>query len=423
MQAASYRIPVDNLRLLDSKIAQINKRIDKHGLDCDKFTVKPLHTVYLSRWGEAAEEDEALIGWIWVTITGGTPKYDGWELCGRYDHGDRGATILHDVPGVDSVPRKYWSSSEPRCDHCGKQRHRSATFLLRKGRRYKIVGRTCLRDFLGHPDVADIANMFSWVRDIDELAGEFSDASGERIVEYASVHRDMEWICGIVRNYGWLGAQRARELEYEGQDVESTAQRLNFITGRRPTHSRVAAMWEAERQRCRPTEQDVADAREVFALIEASSDRDEYTFKLKMLANNPDGVLAYRDRSLWASAITLLIRERRIKAERKARKASPVVEGRQTIEGRVLATKLHDSNFGSVLRMTVQAPSGQRYWGSVPSGLDNVQRKDSDEWGVRPGDVVRFKGTVAPSDDDPTFGFFKRPSNAEMIEEATACSA
>jgi hypothetical protein len=43
-------------------------------------------------------------------------------------------------------------------------------------------------------------------------------------------------------------------------------------------------------------------------------------------------------------------------------------------------------------------------WGTVPASIDNVQR----------GALVEFTATVQVSDNDPKFGFFKRPSKAKI---------
>lgn len=89
-------------------------------------------------------------------------------------------------------------------------------------------------------------------------------------------------------------------------------------------------------------------------------------------------------------------------AERK-----PVVEGRIEITGEVLSTKWQENDFGGREVMTVADDRGFLVWGSVPSAISNVER----------GDRVTFTATVEKSDRDECFGFFKRPSKADFIEE------
>jgi hypothetical protein len=81
----------------------------------------------------------------------------------------------------------------------------------------------------------------------------------------------------------------------------------------------------------------------------------------------------------------------------------PVSDKRFTITGEVLSTKWVETDFGSTLKMLVRSVEGFKVWGSVPSNLD-----------VERGDHIRFDAKVERSHDDPTFGFFKRPTKAEV---------
>lgn len=91
----------------------------------------------------------------------------------------------------------------------------------------------------------------------------------------------------------------------------------------------------------------------------------------------------------------------------------PVPTGRVEIEGVVLAKKSQEGDWGSTLKMLVKS-DGFRVWGSVPhfTGEDGCYEY------VEIGDSVRFRATVEASVDDPSFGFFKRPTNAEITERA-----
>lgn len=81
-----------------------------------------------------------------------------------------------------------------------------------------------------------------------------------------------------------------------------------------------------------------------------------------------------------------------------------IEEGRRVIAGEVAATKIVDSMYGSTLKMLVIDDEGFKYWGTVPASID-----------VERGDRVTLTATVAASDDDVLFGFYKRPSKASVI--------
>lgn len=88
-----------------------------------------------------------------------------------------------------------------------------------------------------------------------------------------------------------------------------------------------------------------------------------------------------------------------------------VPEGRQIVEGDVLKISEYEDTFspygGTVLKMLVQA-DGFRLFGSVPSSLSGVER----------GSRVRFTATLQPKETG--FGFYKRPTKAEILSDVSA---
>jgi hypothetical protein len=104
----------------------------------------------------------------------------------------------------------------------------------------------------------------------------------------------------------------------------------------------------------------------------------------------------------------------RIAAEKaeEAANATPVVEGdRLTIEGEVAALKYQDGYaYGSLDYKMLVKVDGYKLWGTCPRSLESAE--------VKVGDIVRFVANVEVSNDDPHFGFFKRPSKAEVTSVA-----
>lgn len=117
----------------------------------------------------------------------------------------------------------------------------------------------------------------------------------------------------------------------------------------------------------------------------------------------------------------------RIAAEEAVKAAQPVVpviEGRVTITGTVLATKVVETYFGGretpSFKMTVADDRGFRVFGTIPTALlSSSTRDEAGEWttthSVDKGDRVTFTAQVERSRDDETFGFYKRPTKAERV--------
>lgn len=85
-----------------------------------------------------------------------------------------------------------------------------------------------------------------------------------------------------------------------------------------------------------------------------------------------------------------------------------IVDGKQTICGRVISTKWVETMYGSTRKMLVEDVKGYKVYGSVPAAIDSVNN----------GDEIEFTATLSSSDDDPTFGFFKRPTKASIKKQA-----
>lgn len=175
----------------------------------------------------------------------------------------------------------------------------------------------------------------------------------------------------------------------------------------------------ARRERRRRREQDRAAARRAE---EAAQERAERDAKLNAwIAENPEAAhavkaltgefgVSLRESITEYGSLTERQAEAAIRAaERQAadRAADAAAEpvpgpGRHTITGEVLTLRWQDSAYGSTLKMLVRDDRGFKLWGSVPASLNTVDK----------GDRVTFTATVNPSDDDPVFGFFKRPTKA-----------
>lgn len=118
------------------------------------------------------------------------------------------------------------------------------------------------------------------------------------------------------------------------------------------------------------------------------------------------------------AALTKQVNRERERAERDAARDAaladtpPLPEGRRTVKGVVISTKIVDGEYGTTYKMLVQEADGNRVWGTIPKAIN-----DSETWqdmqtsgAVR----VRFDAKVERSDRDEHFGFYSRPTKAEV---------
>lgn len=132
--------------------------------------------------------------------------------------------------------------------------------------------------------------------------------------------------------------------------------------------------------------------------------------------------------------------EREAQAEDETPKGV-VAFGRQTVTGIVLGLKMVDTRFGYALKMLVETQMGGgrvKVYGSAPTIKDPCPHDaeadcacDGDETAryiirrIERGDEVTFTAAFEQSNDDPAFGFFKRPTKGSLRIAYTCdeCSA
>jgi hypothetical protein len=96
-------------------------------------------------------------------------------------------------------------------------------------------------------------------------------------------------------------------------------------------------------------------------------------------------------------------------ADRRANTPAIPTEGRQQVTGTVVARYTRESQWGTSYKMIVEDDRGFKVCGAEPSNIYPGK-----------GDRVRFMAALEVSQDDPTFGFYSRPTKAEILEEVSA---
>lgn len=108
----------------------------------------------------------------------------------------------------------------------------------------------------------------------------------------------------------------------------------------------------------------------------------------------------------WMEGAKVLAQKAAEAAERLFN-VSPIRDGRQTLIGTILSTKWKPSPYGDQLKMLVELPDGNKVYGTMPKSLRALMPEKGTE--------VKFTATVQRSNDDEHFGFFYKPTNAEVI--------
>jgi len=190
---------------LIEKVEQLNKKCRK--LNCPEMR--------LSFGAERIVENKNRKGdvisievLIETTLEYEIPIIDGWELICTFD-------IFEDKVFTSKVPDKelpveFLDKHEIHCDHCGVNRFRTHSMLMRNinTNEYKEVGSTCVKDFFGH-DPKNLLWMSSirFTEIVDSVSG-----YGEGRGTYAHHLKSFLTITNAcIRELGWVPRSKAEE--------------------------------------------------------------------------------------------------------------------------------------------------------------------------------------------------------------------
>lgn len=220
--APLYATTVSRFRKLEETVTKLAKRAVKLGLEAPRLEVvaefaKP-RVVRREREGEFVYvETSEMVPMVRFRLIGQAPRLNGWTFRSTLEHmGDE--TIIAAVPGF-LVPAKYRSTGN-RCEHCQMNRARVQTFVLEHDDgRMTQVGRSCLKDFLGHQDPHKAASYAEELGTLVELCGasegeedELSDGySGGRSPQAWNLADYLGYVAANIRVNGWVSRAQARD--------------------------------------------------------------------------------------------------------------------------------------------------------------------------------------------------------------------
>lgn len=209
-----YTIAEWNISKLDEKFAKINKRADKIGAPHVSYTIVSERSIpdpdYDPMLFDA--DDIPHINVVDIIVEGQGPKIEGYRFVGTLDHNTLpGSVIVNTVPG-EVVPPQYYHSPGV-CDHCGKTRQRNETFVLLKedDHTHTVIGRQCVRDFIGH-DPAQVARYLQGLyREIASLKDdEWREGGGSRGQWMLNKKAVLTNTIAIIRSFGWVPRSAAQ---------------------------------------------------------------------------------------------------------------------------------------------------------------------------------------------------------------------
>jgi hypothetical protein len=406
-----YKVPEINLRTLNEKIAKLNRRAAKLGVEPvtltkvgeeqekevssfliveDTTTKRFVATDCVPRDGEKFTGRVRLLHLF--IVTGVTPKLAGWEFLGkievvRDEEGKVIGNLLRLVP--DAVAPSEYRNIRPWCDHCNVDRRWAETFIIKhESGQHKQVGRRCLSDFLGGVSPEQVAAHAEYLLNIDGLMGDSEESewgNGGRGKDQFDVETILELAACHIRKDGWVSRANAdaRMIPSTSNDV------INNLTA---TTKEAQKQWEdynVEDQ----DKKTAADTMEWLAAV-SPDETNEYRYSLGLLGRA--GIVNSRQVGLLCSAISAMLRDRDQEIQRRLRAEGYAMSGfvgevkkRTTFANLTVENIRHiEGNFGTTTLYTfVDSNRNLIKWFASNTLVANYRDAEV-------GDVVTIKATV-----------------------------
>lgn len=348
------------------RLTKLQKRAARYGQTIS-WTETP-RTVDKSYTRPDGKRIKRTVDMVDMVIHGSAPRVGDFVFDAQLERTPAGVLI---AGRKDAKVGKLGQNWDGRCDHCGSKRARTYGYVVSKGRTRKVVGKSCLRDYLGTDAPAGLAAMFTHLRELDSagddegMFGGFGGGWGDLTESVIVASR------AAIAIWGW------RPASYDGQTTGFLA-RLASDT---PRYHRGREIHGEERKLIRDELKAHGDryereAQAVLAWGRALKGRSDYEHNLRVaLANDTTNTKRY---GLVVSASAAYDRQQAVEAERKAEKAKrPTSEWfgkvgeRVTVDSAELVGRivLPDYGFGPQILFKFVDPAGRAFsWktGSQP---------------------------------------------------------
>ena len=270
---AEFRIPFDALDGLKDRIAEANKKAAR--LDVEPLTLTLGETDTVDKFVGGFPTGEVLV-FVNGTITGTTPKLNGWAFIASLELFDDTA-IIRSVPGEECPPEHRNRGNI--CDHCGHKRRRTATYIVRHDDgTVKTVGRNCLKDFMGQSrhNPESIALLFQHVNELLESLDEGEDYGGGSSGGGTAydLKGTLALTSAVISAYGWVSKTMVDEGKAYG---DTTANLVRSYLTAQPKKYKGDAELVAKVDAAKDAKRDTTDAEAAIAWLtddsmEVSSD-------------------------------------------------------------------------------------------------------------------------------------------------------
>lgn len=221
MQAKTI-VESSRIEMLQKKVESINRKATKIGMRPITMIVTDSTPLYLSCFrGDYYKTEEPDEHWLGVeiprsevTLDGEAPCYEGWKFVATLSPTENG-NLINTVPDY-TRPLTEYVDRMGECDHCNQKRNRKETFVVEhENGEIKMVGRSCLKDFMGHMSPQQLADYAQFWMSLEKMDDEESDIYGNdaRMLYCVSLEKWLTASAAMIRINGFVSNKVAKDGE------------------------------------------------------------------------------------------------------------------------------------------------------------------------------------------------------------------
>jgi len=358
--------------ILSHRVHDLQKRINRLNKKGGNITLTVCTTERMDKYiGPHGEDRFRQVADI--TVEGLAPVIGGWFFLAALERLDNGLNVVTAAPGAE-VPKQY-RTQEPNCDHCGTNRRRIYTFILRNSEgEYKQVGKTCLQDFLRDTDPGVACAIFGLLGQLEVWSNldEDGDEDGpSRVYGYEALLMLAATVSEIKAN-GWVSRSKALADEQPTADAV-----LQTLAERKYIHS----------------EKDIEKARSVLNWVSELKPRSDYEHNLRAILADGEECFVRSKHAGFACSAAQAYNNACARLEAKA--ASPSIhfgEVKKRYKGltvRVTRVSYTSGMYGTTTILGMVLSTGEQLVWFASGGVSGCKDEDA-----LVGKTIKIDGTV-----------------------------
>lgn len=371
MDKQLFEVPAVAMGLLSEKLAKLNKKALKFGSG----------EIKLIRVGRKTDENGNQV--CLVAVEGEEVRIPGYKFIGRLDHNvdpSGASNIVYTMPGEELTHDQRTAGAN--CEHCGWSRNRKDTYFFRADSGDMIqVGRTCLKDFMGH-DPMKLVRRAQFITKIIDAVTEAGEGGKAYMTDrrWVDLETFLAYTVSCIEANGWTSGKEAWGDESKMSTRDQAANTMFH--------------WPAPLPEDKPTEEHRATALKVMEYV-ATLDPAKSDFNFNMTQMVKMEVIDWKATGVAAAMTFVYTRHLEQEAAKKLAPAQKDhstsvhvgdIKERLQLDITILSSRSHEGNFGVYNITNMVDAAGNVY---VSFG----------KYSAAPGDKATVRGTVKRHDE------------------------